>query len=346
MFAEVIAPRHEYRHEPDGTPAYNESTYYTFTAPASGVVGWLRIAVQPNRPAGQATALVFLPEGRTLLAFTRVRETDPGVLAVGPLAIEVDEPHRRQRLSFAGPVSVFTDPRVLSDPGPAFRAAPVADLHCELSVTGYGASFGTSGEDQANVLDSTMALGHYEQFIRAVGTLRVGDQHYPVHGGGLRDHSWGPRDWAGPWYYRWISASFDDGLAIMGLEVARTDGTFTRRAAVVTGDVTADGVAAAGVAAEAQLSDVTVAWTGDGFCRELSCKIMGADGDLRLTGTARQPEQFVPLRHHRSEDETSAGATRIGYSSYDFLLGDGRRGLGIIEVLDQLVDGRPVSMSR
>ena len=56
MFAEHIAPEHEYRHEADDTPSYNESTYYNFASPDSGVVGWLRIAVQPNRPAGQATA--------------------------------------------------------------------------------------------------------------------------------------------------------------------------------------------------------------------------------------------------------------------------------------------------
>jgi hypothetical protein len=336
MFVESIAPVHEYRHEPDDTPSYNESTYYNFASPASGAVGWLRIAVQPNRPAGQATALIFLPQGQTLMNFKRVKETDPGVLAVGPIAIEVDEPHRRQRLTFDGPVSVFAEPRALSDPGAAFRAAPVADVHIDLTVTGNGDSFGANGEDRANILEETMALGHYEQFILLDGVLRVGDQEYPVSGGGLRDHSWGPRDWAGPLYYRWISASFDDGLAIMGLEVAQPDGTFTRRAAIATG----------GVASEAQISDVTLEWTEDGFCRALSCAIKSAHGDMTLSGTARQPEQFVPLRHHRPEEGTSVGVTRIGYSCYEFSLGDGRRGLGIVEVHDRLVDGRPISMTR
>jgi hypothetical protein len=336
MFAESIAPGHEYRHEPDGTPAYNESTYYNFASPGSGVVGWLRIAVQPGRPTGQATALVFLPQGETLMSFERVKETDSGALAVGPIAIQVDEPHRRQRLSFDGPVSMFAEPRVLSDPGPAFRAAPTADLRIEVAVTGNGDSFGTSGEDQANILEETMALGHYEQFILLEGALQVGDQRYPIGGGGLRDHSWGPRDWAGPLYYRWITASFDDGLAIMGLEVARPGGTFTRRAAIASG----------GVVSEAQISDVTMQWTEDGFCRALSCAIKSAHGDMTLSGTARQPEQFVPLRHHRPEAGTSAGVTRIGYSAYEFSLGDGRRGLGIIEVLDRMIDGRPMSMTR
>ena len=335
MFVESIAPAHEYRHEPDDTPSYNESTYYNFTSPDSGAVGWLRIAVQPNRPAGQATALIFLPHGETLMTFKRVQETDAAALAVGPIAIEVDEPHRRQRLTFDGPISVFAEPRALSDPKAAFRAAPVADVHIDLTVTGNGDSFGASGEDRANILEETMALGHYEQFILLDGTLRVGEEEYAINGGGLRDHSWGPRDWAGPLYYRWISACFDDGLALMGLEVAQPDGTFTRRAAI----------GADGVAVEAQIGDVTVEWTDDGFCRALSCAIKSAHGDLTLTGTARQPEQFVPLRHHRPEEGASA-LTRIGYSSYEFSLGDGRSGLGIIEVLDRLVDGLPISMTR
>ena len=336
MFVEHIAPVHEYRHEPDQTPSYNESTYYNFASPGSGVVGWLRIAMQPNRPAGQATALVFLPDGQTLLTFTRVGETDASALAVGPIAIAVDEPHRRQRLTYDGPVSVFADPRVLADPGPAFRAAPLADLRIDLTVTGNGDSFGASGEDRANILEESMALGHYEQFILNAGTLRLGGNEYPIAGGGLRDHSWGPRDWSGPLYYRWISASFDDGLAIMGLEVAQPGGTFTRRAAIVSG----------GVASEAHIADVRLDWTADGFCRAISCVLKSAHGDMTLTGTARTPEQFVPLRHHRPAEGTSHGVTRIGYSSYDFTLGDGRRGLGIVEVHDRIVDGRPISMTR
>ncbi len=335
MFVESIAPEHEFRHAPDEDPSYNESVYYNFASLDSGVVGWLRIAVQPNRPAGQATALVFLPDGDTLLDFKRVTETDAATLAVGPIALEVLEPHHRQRLTFDGPASVFADPRVLSDPGPAFRAAPKADVHIDLTVTGNGDSFGASGEEKANILEETMALGHYEQLVLLSGTIRVGDREYPINGGGLRDHSWGPRDWAGPLYYRWISAAFDDGLAIMGLQVARPDGTFTWRAAIASG----------GVASEAQLSDVAVDWTEDGFVRTLSCQVKSQHGELTLAGTARQPERFVPLRHHRQEEEgTSAGLVRIGYSAYEFTLDDGRTGLGIIEVLDRMVDGVPISM--
>jgi hypothetical protein len=333
MFAETIAPHHEFRHIPDGSPDYNESTYYNFACPGSGLVGWLRIAVQPNRSAGQATALVFLPSGPALFAFERATAVDADALAVGGVRVEVSQPHRRQRLSFDGSMSAFADPRVLGDPAAAFRAAPRERTRITLAVTGAGRSFGSNGDDPAHRLEETLATGHYEQFTRIDGEVRIGDRVHPVRGGGLRDHSWGPRDWSGPLCHRWVSASFEDGSAVMALHVGRRDGTVTRRAATVAG----------GVAAEASLADLSVEWTPDGFCRGVVCRV-GPAGPT-LTGVARQPERFVPLRHVTEGADGQRLVTRIGYAAYDFVTDDGRRGVGIVEMLDQLIDGLPIGMA-
>lgn len=334
MFAETIEPQHEFRHTPDDAPDYNESSYYNFSSLDSGLVGWLRIAVQANQPAGQATALVFLPSGPTLFAFERATAVDPDALAVGGVRIEVTEPHRQQRLTYAGSMSAFADPRVLADPAAAFRAAPREDTRIDLSVTGAGRSFGSNGDDPAHLLEETLALGHYEQFIRIEGDVRVGDRVYPVRGGGLRDHSWGPRNWSGPLYHRWVTASFEDGSALMALEVGRRDGAVTRRAATVTGDT----------AVEATLTGLTMEWTDDGFCRGIVCGI--EPGPTTLTGRVREPEQFVPLRHITAGADGERLVTRIGYAAYDFVADDGRRGVGIVEAMDQLVDGVPIGMIR
>ncbi|MQY29216.1 DUF7064 domain-containing protein [Nocardia aurantia] len=330
MFAETIGPEHEFRHVPDDTSAYNESTYYNFASAESGVVGWVRVAVQQNRSAAQTSVLIFLPEGRTLVAFGRETDPVPDAFTAGSLTIDIDEPHRRQRITFAGPMSVFDDPRALADPGPALRGAPRVQVRLELSVTGAGVSFGTSGDDPDRVVEKSLALGHYEQFTRLEGTLRVDDRSIAVRGGGLRDHSWGPRDWSGLRYHRWITAVLGDGEAVMALEVGRQDGAVVRTAATTAG----------GVTAEAQLTDLRVTWTPDGFGREVTCEL----GPLHLTGTARAPEQFVPLRHVTPGPDGSHAVTRIGYSSYEFTTTDGRHGLGIVEMLDQLVDGMPIGM--
>ncbi|MFC0529985.1 DUF7064 domain-containing protein [Phytohabitans kaempferiae] len=334
MFAETIAPEHEYRHVPDDQPAYNESTYYSFLCPEAGVVGWLRVAVQPNQPAGQAGVLVFLPDGETLFSYERTTEVSADKLAVGGLSFEILEPHRRQRLSYDGPLASFADPRVLAAPGQAFREAAKRETRIRLDVTGNGASFGTNGESPDNILEDSLAIGHYEQFILVEGDLTVDGRHLRVRGGGLRDHSWGPRDWAGPLSYRWITAAFDDGSAIMTLDVSRRDGVRTRRAAAVEG----------GACAQAELTDLSVEWTEDGFCRRAVCEVDTARGPVTLTGTARRPERFAPLRHRRRAEDGTELVTRIGYSAYEFVTSDGRRGLGVVEMLDQLVDGRPVGM--
>ncbi|WP_155981236.1 hypothetical protein [Nocardia sp. BMG111209] len=334
MFAETIDPQHEFRHRPDGSANYNESTYYNFASASTGIVGWVRAAVQQNRSAAQSTALIFLPDGRTLAAFEKAAAIPPDAFEVGSLAIEIDEPHARQRLTFTGDMSEFTEPRALSDPGAALRAAPKVGVALRFEVAGDGMSFGTDGNDPAHVLEDSLAVGHYEQFVRVGGELRVGDRSYPMAGGGLRDHSWGPREWSGLRYHRWVTAILDDGSAVMALEVSRHDGGLTRRAAVVSD----------GVTAEATLDDLRLDWTPDGFGRRVDCALRAPAGAFRLTGTVRRPEQFVPLRHVTAAADGTRAITRIGYSAYEFGTDDGRHGLGIVEILDQLVDGRPIGM--
>lgn len=336
MFSETIKDIHEYRHAADDTPSYNESSYYNFACPTSGVVGWLRVAMQPNQPAAQATVLLFLPDGETLFDHRRTTTVSPDELAAGSVAIDILEPHERQRLTFEGSLSSFSDPRALSTPKTAFRDAPRRTAKIELSVHGNGASFGTNGSTPGNVVEETMALGHYEQFTLLDGDLTIGDRVVNIRGAGLRDHSWGPRDWAGPVFYRWVTASFDDGSAIMALEVARRDGELTRRAAIVR-----DGLTSA-----AELTDIDMTWTDDGFCRSMRCGLYADGHELTLNAAARDPQRFVPLRHRRSADDGTELNTRIGYSAYEFTTSDGRRGLGIVEVLDQLVDGLPIGMTR
>lgn len=335
MFAERIADADELRHAPDGDPAYNESSYYNFACADSGVVGWLRVGLQGNRRAGQATAVIFLPTGETLFAFERVRDPDDDVLAAGSLTIEIISPHEEQWLTFDGSAAVLDDGRALTDPKAALTAAPTARTVVYLSVTGLGASFGSGGRDDAHVLERTMSLGHYEQFVHVAGEVQVDGRTYAVNGRGLRDHSWGPRDWAGPLCYRWVTAALDDGSALMALRVTRRDGTTTNNAALYAG----------GVAREAELLDLATGWTDDGFCREVRCRV-ACDGAAReYVARAVRPEQFVPLRHRSAGEDGTEQITRIAYAPYTFTCSDGTRGHGPIEVMDLLVGGRPIGMT-
>ena len=59
---------------------------------------------------------------------------------------------------------------------------------------------------------------------RSTGTIRVGDDEWPVDGYGLRDHSWGPRFWQAPWWYRWLTANFGDDFGFVVSIIASRDG--------------------------------------------------------------------------------------------------------------------------
>ena len=55
--------------------------------------------------------------------------------------------------------------------------------------------------------------------------IRVGDEEWEVDGYGLRDHSWGPRFWQAPWYYRWLTMNFGDDAGFVVSVITARDGS-------------------------------------------------------------------------------------------------------------------------
>ena len=55
-------------------------------------------------------------------------------------------------------------------------------------------------------------------------------------GFGLRDHSWGPRSWQAPWYYRWLTGNVGPDFGFMGSRIARRDRDRLRGGFVWEGD--------------------------------------------------------------------------------------------------------------
>ena len=63
---------------------------------------------------------------------------------------------------------------------------------------------------------------HYQHMTHVTGTIRLGDDSsgvgahtYVVDGRGGKDHSWGPRYWQAPWYYRWLTANVNEQFGFM-----------------------------------------------------------------------------------------------------------------------------------
>src|SRR5947209_17840342 len=109
----------------------------------------------------------------------------------------------------------------MADPRKAFTENPYTDASVTLRYTGVSPMVGGEPETPSEAPGEEFARGHYEQLIAGTGTITVGDDTWQVDGFGLRDHSWGPRYWQAPWYYRWLTANFGAEFGFMGSRIAR-----------------------------------------------------------------------------------------------------------------------------
>ncbi len=139
-----------------------------------------------------------------------------GRFGVCGLSYECHEPFARWTKRFVGGARLVA--------GDELRAGPVADgphvpVELELNISGWGAPFdyGTSSLEQA------WGKAHYEQHHRIAGHLLVDGERFDLEGTGLRDHSWGPRQFERMGRTTWIHASFpDSGRAFALCYVAET----------------------------------------------------------------------------------------------------------------------------
>lgn len=124
-----------------------------------------------------------------------------GQFSVSGLTYRCDEPFARWTKRFVGGARLISRDEL--------QAGPVADgphvpVELNLQIRGLGSPFdyGTSDLDQA------WAKAHYEQHHEFEGQLLVDGERFEITGTGLRDHSWGPRDFAKMGRTTWIHASF------------------------------------------------------------------------------------------------------------------------------------------
>jgi hypothetical protein len=223
------------------------------------------------------------------------------------------------------------------DPKAAFTNNPYASCTVALTFTGQGRAsmFGGEPDEPHETPGEEFAKGHYEQLVEGHGVIRVGDEEWEVRGCGLRDHSWGPRYWQAPWYYRWLTANVGPEFGFMASRVAKKDGPGTRG-----GFVWEDGAL--------HLCDHV----------EISTDVDGDDsyhrairGTLRSSRTGKEWQftgdvmNLIPLRNRRTDPDGNWLVTRISEGMTEWTMADGRKGYGLSEYLDQIVDGHPVGLA-
>jgi hypothetical protein len=173
------------------------------------------------------------------------------------------------------------------------------------------------------------ARGHYEQHMAVSGVIRVGDDEWTVDGFGLRDHSWGPRFWQSPWWYRWLTANFGDDFGFVVSVVTSREGK-QRIGGMVLRDGEYEHITHA---------EIDTTWEGDDvYHRALHARATTDAGTYEITGKVMN---LIPLRNRRTTPDGDQLLTRISEGLTEWQC-NGRTGYGLSEYLDQIVDGKPV----
>ncbi len=324
----VLEPEDEYPHQPDEASNYNESMYFNAFDLSQEVGGWFRLGNRVNEGYAELSVCVYLPGGRVGFTYARPEITTNEVMDAGGLRIDVVEPFEHLRLTYQGKVCLLDDPLEMADPRTAFRENPWVECEVDLDFRGVSPMYGgrpvrADGSDVPADSERSFAKAHYEQHCAATGTIRVGDETIDLDGLGLRDKSWGPRYWQAIEWYRWIPMVFGPDFAMMVSVIGDRQGGMVLRDGEyhLIRSCTID-------------SDVDE----DRYQTAMRCHVETDDHTYDVTG---EVISLIPLRNRRTSPDGEQLVTRITEAMTRFSC-DGRKGIGMSEYLDQIVDGEPV----
>lgn len=328
MSGQPILESDEFMHEPTDEPNFNESAYYNFVDGGSGFGVLIRMGNRVNEGHAEVTVLVYLPHGEAVIRFDRAPITTNDAFDAAGLRFEVVEPLKRMRVHFDGTGYRLAKGTALEDPKQAFTSSPVVPVRLELEyenvipVHGLGDGSGIQGGEDA------IAVGHYQGPCTVVGWIEVDGTRIDVSSFGFRDHSWGPRKWHGPQWWRWISCLADEKNGFVAWSQKIGD-----QVSPGHGMVLRDGVFE-------RVNEVTVESTyGEApyYPESMNVRMRTESGDeVRATGTVFHN---VPLRNRRDGQIARLGEFLV---RLEF---EGMTGYGISEYHDRMVDGIPAGMS-
>ena len=324
-----LEPQDEYMHALESAETFNESMYFNVYDPKVDVGAWFRLGNRANEGYAEMTTCIYLPNKTVAFMYGRPHIDNNDAFDAGGMRFDVVEPFKELRVTYEGKVAHLTEPNAMKDPRRAFTQSQHVDAAVELTYRGLSPMMGGEPEwDEGDIVPETMqfAKGHYEQHVGAEGRITVGADAWDIDGYGLRDHSWGPRSWQAPYWYRWLTcnAGPDDGFMVS--IIASRDGK-VRRSGVVfeKGGYTP--------IVDAKLE---TRWTSEFDQEQLVCVARTPDREIQITGSVMS---FIPLRNRRE-----GKVTRIGEGLTEYVW-EGKTGYGLSEYLDQIEDGLPVGVN-
>jgi hypothetical protein len=304
---ESITPAHDAWLEPGPEQQWSDSFYFG-GGDGEGLAFYSRIGRRPNEGVTEGALGIWLPEQGFLLAFARGGVDD--AIACGPVAFSSQLPLVLWELELSGRGRLFER---------AEHVASARDRYREVDVGGR-VRF-TAWLDPLS-FRSGLAVGvasaHYEQPGSVAGVIEVDGRRRALVGRGLRDHSWGVRDWQHVPYWRWFGLVVDPDTFLLVNNVGLADGGET-----AGGFLMRDGSLSPIVACDTE-SELDPAL---GCQRSFSARARDEAG--RETVIEGRAIEVAPLRQRRQDRLTIVSE---GLTEYSW---EGRRGIGISEYLFQ-----------
>jgi hypothetical protein len=312
----AVKAHDDHMHPNTGESNFNESMYFNFYDRHAKLGGFARIGNRPNERYAEVTLAVYLPDGTALFNYMRPAIADNAAFNAGGLRFDVIEPFKHLRVTYDGTAVYLAQPLELEDPRRAFTSNPHKPVQLELDYYGLSPMYG--GEADMSNAEMVFAKGHTEQHVKATGHITIDGKATPLNALGLRDHSWGPRSWQSPKFYRWLTCEFDESFGFMGSQIVTQNGF-----ELLTGFVFKDGENHF-----VNTWDIHTDWAGEGHYHDcIRATLQTGIGELAITGKVLT---MLPLRNRRD-----GKVTRISEGLTEWRCG-AHVGYGLSEYLDQM----------
>ncbi len=283
---------------------WNESLYFNLYDQQNDLCMFMRIGLKPNIDERSAFCFIMMPDG-SLVGLKDQEPLGAGTLDVRSLRFEKLEAEKRWKLNYSGHMARMAGP----NPEPL---AVSFDLEFESLNRMF--DYRECVDAESERLYQNVASEHLEQFGRATGSLRVGEQEFAISGLGERDHSWGVRDWNAPKLSIWLTAEFSDKLAFNVTKL------FMEGGEVAAGFVHKDGKNLPVVKA-----DINTVLDGDGTPHSLTIELQDKFGGKHQAAAEVMREVLMPFP---SRDGKSVSIMHETLAEYRFR---GQKGYGLAE---------------
>ena len=323
MTAPAIAPADEAPHAPGPELQWSESCSFWLYDASSSLAGSLRVAVRPNEGMMDAGLHFWIPDGGFVATrHVKAQSGNTERLEVGDARLEIVEPLRRWHVLHDGPAHSLASAAEAGD-REAWHRSRVERLIVDLDFEASHAAIGFA-ETGAGVPSPREG---FEQPGTWSGSVWVSGDEYRVHGVGVRERSWGLRDWQAARLARRFSFVVGPDLAVSTVRIEGEDGVELQR-----GWILRDGrlETLRAVRVSTALDPATMLPQSSGL------ELEDAEGGVHLVKV--DVLASAPMRSARNRRQTLICESLARFEM------DGRSGHGMAEHLFQ-VDGRGAPLS-